>query len=134
MINIPKLLKSFKYAWKGVLNLFKHENNARFQLLVAFVVLGCGYFFGLSPREWAIILLCVSLVFGAEAFNTAIEKLCNKIQPEKDPDIGTIKDLAAGAVLFIVLGAIGTGLIIFLPKFISYFEIMTDAYSRVKNI
>jgi diacylglycerol kinase len=124
MINFPRLLKSFTYAWAGIMSLFKHENNARFQLLVAFIVLGCGYFFGLSPREWAIIILCISLVFGAEAFNTAIEKLCDKIQPEKDPDIGTIKDLSAAAVLFVVLGAIGTGLIIFLPKFISYMENM----------
>jgi diacylglycerol kinase len=123
MINIPKLLKSFTYAWAGVMSLFKHENNARFQLFVAFIVLGCGYFFGLSPREWAITILCMSLVFSAEAFNTAIEKLCDKIQAEKDPEIGTIKDLAAAAVLFVVLGAIGTGLIIFLPKFLSYFDV-----------
>jgi diacylglycerol kinase (ATP) len=121
MINIPKLLKSFTYAWAGILSLFKHENNARFQLLVSLLVLACGYHFDVSPREWAVLALCIALVFGAEAFNTAIEKLCDKINPNQDPNIGVIKDLAAGAVLFIVLGAVAAGLIIFLPKFLSFF-------------
>ena len=52
----------------------------------------------------------------AEAFNTAIEKLCDKVSPERDPLIKTTKDVAAGAVLLFVLGAVAVGLIIFIPK------------------
>ncbi len=62
------------------------------------------------------------MVFAAETVNTAIEKLCDKLQPQQDPAIKTIKDLAAASVLFVVIGAISAGLIIFLPKFISYFD------------
>ncbi len=120
MVNFPKLFRSFKYAFAGIFSLFKHENNARFHFWIAILVLGCGYFFQLSQREWALVSICIFLVFAAEAFNTAIEKLCDKLHPDKDPAIGSIKDLAAAGVLFVVLGAIITGLIIFIPKFYTY--------------
>ena len=55
----------------------------------------------------------------AEAFNTAIEALCDKVSPGFDPLIGRAKDLAAGAVLLFVFAAITVGLIVFIPKFIA---------------
>ena len=123
MVNFRKLFRSFKYAFSGIYSLFKNENNARFHLWISILVLACGYYFNLSPREWAIVCLCIFLVFAAEAFNTAIEKLCNKLHPHRDPAIGSIKDLAAAGVLFVVLGAISAGLVIFIPKFYSYFDL-----------
>lgn len=52
----------------------------------------------------------------AEAFNTAVEALADKVSPGYDPLIGRAKDLAAGAVLIFVLAAVAVGLIIFIPK------------------
>lgn len=52
----------------------------------------------------------------AEGFNTALEKLCDKVSPEYSPLIGTAKDVAAASVLLFVLASVTVGLIIFLPK------------------
>ncbi len=40
----------------------------------------------------------IGLVITAEGLNTAIEEMANFIHPAKDPKIGHIKDIAAGAV------------------------------------
>jgi diacylglycerol kinase len=47
-----------------------------------------------------------------------LEKLCDKINPEWDPEIKVIKDMAAGAVLWTSLLSIVAGLCIFIPKII----------------
>ena len=58
----------------------------------------------------------------AEAFNSAIEALADKVSPEKDPLIGKAKDLGAAGVLLFVFGAVAVGLIIILTKYISILE------------
>lgn len=54
----------------------------------------------------------------AEGFNTAIEKLADRVTREQDPLIGAAKDVAAGAVLLMAVASVVVGLIIFLPKFL----------------
>jgi diacylglycerol kinase len=50
--------------------------------------------------------------------NSALEKLSDKVNPEIDPEIKVIKDMAAGAVLWSAFISAVAGLIIFVPKFI----------------
>ena len=49
--------------------------------------------------------------------NSAIEKVCNLITTEYNPAIKTIKDIAAGAVLFAAVVTAIIGAIIFVPYF-----------------
>lgn len=116
MININKCLKSFTFAFKGIYRFFRNENNARVHLLASVLAIGAGFYFRLTSREWLWILLSIGLVWTAEAFNTAIEKLVDLVSPQFDPRAGEIKDLAAGAVLMTALFALIAGLIIFVPK------------------
>ena len=53
-----------------------------------------------------------------EGFNTAVERVCDRVSPEKHPLIKAAKDIAAGAVLLFVIASVAVGLIIFIPKFI----------------
>jgi diacylglycerol kinase (ATP) len=39
-----------------------------------------------------------ALVLSAELLNTALEELCDYVQPERAPQIGATKDIAAAAV------------------------------------
>ncbi|GAB2560985.1 diacylglycerol kinase family protein [Spirosoma aerophilum] len=112
MIDIRKVLRSFRFAGQGIVDLFRYENNARVHLLVAIVVILAGFILGLSLVEWAIILTQVGLVWAAEAFNTAIEKICDFISPGIHPQIKAIKDLSSGAVLILTIIAVLVGLII----------------------
>ena len=75
-----------------------------------------GIFVGLSSMEWIVICLCIGLVLSAEAVNSAIEALADRVSPAYDEAIKRTKDLAAGAVLLLAIASAVVGLIIFLPK------------------
>ncbi len=122
MININKTLRSFKFALSGILYLFKHENNARVHLLAAVVATGLGFWFKISSTEWCFVVLAIGLVSAAEAFNSALEKLCDMVEPEQHPQIKIIKDVAAGAVLLTALAAAIIGFIVFENKFLDFFN------------
>jgi diacylglycerol kinase (ATP) len=54
--------------------------------------------------------LAVGLVLVAEMANTAIETLADHLHPGQHPEIGVVKDVAAGAVLVASLVAVVVGL------------------------
>jgi diacylglycerol kinase (ATP) len=116
MIDVLKFFRSLQFALRGVIDLFRFENNAKIHLLAAVLAVGVGSWLGLSVMEWAMITTQIGLVMAAESFNTALEKLADRVTTERDPLIGAAKDLSAAAVLLVALMAIVVGLIIFLPK------------------
>ncbi|GAB4037534.1 diacylglycerol kinase family protein [Spirosoma gilvum] len=113
MIDFRKVIRSFRFAGQGILDLFRFENNAKVHLLIAGLVLAVGFWVHLTSTEWAIILTQVGLVWAAEAFNTAIEKLCDFVSPGIHPQIKAIKDLSSGAVLILAITAVLVGIVIF---------------------
>ena len=116
MSYIKRRKRAFKCAGAGLWRLLLREDHARIHAVAAVAVIVAGAILGLSPTEWCLVALCIGAVFMAEAFNTAIETLADRVSKERDPLIGAAKDLAAGAVLAISLAAAATGLIIFIPK------------------
>lgn len=98
------------------------ERNTRIHATCAAMVVGFGFWLKVKPGEWAILFLTITLVFTAEAFNTSIEKLVDMVSPERKPQAGLVKDIAAGAVLISALGAVIVGLMIFGPKIIDWFN------------
>ncbi|HBL72386.1 MAG TPA: diacylglycerol kinase, partial [Bacteroidales bacterium] len=76
---------------------------------------------GLTATEWCLILLCMALVWAAEAFNTAIETVTDHLFKERNETARIIKDVAAGAVLVCAVAAAACGLIIFIPKILALF-------------
>ena len=112
MIDGRKVLRSFRFAGQGIVDLFRYENNAKVHLLIAGLVLIAGLWLKLSRVEWAIILTQIGLVWAAEAINTAIEKLCDFVSPGLHPQIKAIKDMASGAVLILAISAVVVGLLV----------------------
>ena len=115
-MKVSKMFKSFRFAFLGIVHLIKGENNARFHLLASLIALFLGLYFKIDKTEWIIVIFAIVMVWSAEAFNSAVEKLCDKIELKHDDAIGKIKDLAASGVLFVAIGAAVAGLIIFIPK------------------
>jgi len=50
--------------------------------------------------------------------NTAVEKLADFVHPDHHKKIGFVKDVSAGAVMFVSLMAFVVGLLIYIPKVI----------------
>ena len=115
MIDFPKSLRSFRFAFQGIWQFFRNENNAKVHLLATVLVGVAGVYFGLARNEWLWIVAAVALVWITESVNTAIEKLVDLVSPQFDPRAGAIKDLAAGAVLMADIAAVIIGGLIFWP-------------------
>ncbi|MBO7602659.1 MAG: diacylglycerol kinase family protein [Bacteroidaceae bacterium] len=119
--NFKKQLKSFTFAWKGILTCAGHEQNITFHLVAAIVVVVAGFFFNITHTEWMVVMLCIGTVITAELFNSAIERLVDLVSPEWQKIAGEVKDIAAGAVLVTAITAAIVGLIVFLPYVIALF-------------
>jgi diacylglycerol kinase (ATP) len=108
-------LRSFACAFRGIAVLILGEPNARLHAAAAVTVTLAGAYFRLSAIEWALIVGCIVAVIAAEAFNTAIESLADAVMPGRHPLIRRAKDIAAGGVLLIAIGAAIVGAIVFYP-------------------
>ena len=109
-------IRSVGYAFRGAWLLIKTESSIQIQVGIALVVTLAGFYYKISMTEWILQIFAIALVLGIEGLNTAIEKVSDFVQPEFDNKIGFIKDISAGAVMLVSIGASIIGLIIYLPK------------------
>ncbi|KGR87909.1 MULTISPECIES: diacylglycerol kinase family protein [Lysinibacillus] len=114
-MDLRKYLRSFGYAFEGIITASK-EQNLKSHIVSAIIVILAGYLTGLSRMEWYIVLLLIALMFALEMMNTAIERVVDLASPEIHPLAKQAKDIAAGAVLVFALFSAIIGLLIFLPK------------------
>ncbi len=113
IIVMKKLIRSFRWAINGICTVWREEANFRIEVTVIVIIVALGAWLQFSQLEWIIIVGCISAVLAAEMVNTAVEDLCNKVEPKTDPIIGKIKDIMAGFVLTVSLGATIVGVILF---------------------
>ncbi len=114
---ITKIFHSFLFAWNGLKTTWSEEQNFRIEILVGTIVIFFIVFFDFTFEESSILILAVTLVLIAEIINTAIEDLCNKVEPQLDPIIGKIKDTVAAFVLISCLGSFVVGCMVFYHHF-----------------
>jgi diacylglycerol kinase len=110
------LKKTFTNAFRGLWIYLTRESNNRIHLPAAGLVVVAGIVFSISPAEWLFLVLSIGLVLTSEAFNYALERLCDKVHEEYNEQIKVIKDISAGAVLIAAIISAIVGLVIFLPK------------------
>jgi len=117
-VRIRALYRSFGFAARG-LWVARTGRNLRIHLIAAAAVLFLVVAYGLTGSQLGLVIVSVTAVISAELMNTAIERLCDFVAElhgiGTDPRIRDIKDLAAGAVLLVAIGAAVNGMIIFGP-------------------
>lgn len=110
---IIKRIKAFKFAFAGLISAIGTETAFIVHFLATLVVLILGAYYHVTKTEWCVLVICCGMVIAAELFNTAIERMCDRITKEKDSDIRFIKDVSAAGVLIVSLAAVVIGSIIF---------------------
>ena len=110
-------IRSFGYAIKGIMTLLGTQPHAHLHLLATVVVTGAGVYLHLRRWEWVAILLCIGMVWMAEALNTAIEFLADEVTLERRDRIGKAKDVAAGGVLIVAIISVAVAVLVFLNHF-----------------
>lgn len=112
---VKKRIESFGHAFRGLATLVKTQPNAKFHLFATVCVAATGLFLNISVTDWAILALAAGSVWTAEAMNTALEFLADRVAPEWHELVGNAKDVAAAGVLAVSIAAAAAGLLIFLP-------------------
>jgi len=111
-----KFFQGFRYAFEGILALFRTQRNARFHLAATILVLIASWYFQINTTEWLFVLTSIGMVLAAEAFNSSIEFLADAFTKDHNNLIKKTKDIGAAGVLISALTAAVIGLMIFLPK------------------
>ena len=115
-------LRSFGHAFRGLKVLLQTQPNARIHAAATVLVVAAGALLRISPVEWALIVLAIAGVWTAEALNTAIEFLVDRVSPDPHPLAGKAKDVAAGAVLIAAIGSALIGGFVFGPYLLRLLE------------
>ncbi len=101
MKDIRKILRSFRYAFKGLRHAYMTDKSFRLEIhygLPIYMLLG----WLLAPlASWEFLFFAFSylLILLVELINTAFEKMLDRLHPEQHELIGRSKDIASAAVL-----------------------------------
>ena len=113
----PPFYKSLLYSIKGAFWMLKSERNFQLEVFALIINLFLIVYFKLNSTDVALILLVCFLVLIAETINTAIEKICDFVEPNFNKKIGIIKDISAGAVILATLLSIIVGVLVYRKYF-----------------
>lgn len=111
---MKKQLNSFRYAFEGIFSAIRTESHLRFHFVAAFYVFLFAALGEFTVTEWTTLVITVCLVIFAELVNTALEEVCDLYSKDFNLNIKRIKDVSAGAVLILSLGAAAVAVFLFL--------------------
>ena len=112
---IKSRIQSLRHAFHGWWHVVRTQKNAWIHAIVSTAVFLVGLWLKIPPRDWAVLLITIAMVWAAEFFNTALEAVVDLASPAKHPLAKVGKDVGAAAVLIAALAAIGVGLLILGP-------------------
>jgi diacylglycerol kinase (ATP) len=91
---------AFLNSWRGLRHGARTERAVRQELALLLLGVPLAMIFGSTLWVRVALVGSLLLMLSAEFLNTAIEKLCDHLHPDRHPAVGTVKDLAsAGAFL-----------------------------------
>lgn len=112
--------KSVLYALEGVFASLKQERNMKIHFVMMILVIIFGFLMKISYYEWLICIFLIGWVISLEIINTAVEAIVDLCSPDYHPLAKLAKDAAAGAVLVSAVASSIIGLIIFIPKMMTF--------------
>jgi|SRR3989344_8755125 len=110
---------SMKHAFAGVRWALLTQPNFRVHLFFSAVALIIGWYVNLSRSEWVLLVFTIFWGLSAEMMNTAIESLSDLITREWRKDIKIAKDVAAGMMLTVAIGALVVAYLLLIPKLLA---------------
>ena len=106
---------NMRYAVQGCLLALREEQNLWLEVVGGLVLLAVALAKGIDPTSTALLVMALGMLLAAEMFNSALERLANRVQPERDPAIAAIKDIASGAVFVVGLAGLVTWVVVVFP-------------------
>ena len=115
MICISQTIKSIHRAWRGLIQVWKDEQNFRIEIFIALIVLVMIFYWQVTLKESVILILVIFTVLILEIINTVMERMVDILKPKIYHYVAVLKDMMAAAVLLASIAAIIIGILIFYP-------------------
>lgn len=108
--GLARIAAAFWNSLRGLQEGLSTESAIKQEVAIACLLLPLSFFIARDVWTWVALVASLLFVLSVEFLNTAIERLCNHIQPEKHEAIRITKDLASAGVFFsLVLAALVWG-------------------------
>lgn len=102
-----RLVRACRNSWDGIVHALRTEAAVRLEAMVLVVAVPLAVPLSDTPTRFVALVGSVLLVMVVELLNTAVEKLADRVQPERDPAIKIVKDLGSAAVTTSILIGVG---------------------------
>lgn len=113
---ITSRICSFSHAFAGWAFVIRTQKNAWIHALASFLVIFVSVWLRLGFRDWAMVILAITLVWTAEFINTALEAVADLASNGQQNRLAKVgKDVGAAAVLIAALSSILIGILILGP-------------------
>ena len=120
--NFNRAGKSFIYAFRGLRSVWKKEQNFRFHLTAAIIVLISAIFLQMSRFDFLFLLILICSVLVLELVNTVFERLIDILKPRIHEYSKEIKNISSAIVLLAAIFSVLSGVIIFYPYICEFFQ------------
>jgi diacylglycerol kinase (ATP) len=101
--GLARIASAFWNSLRGLQEGLATESAIKQEVAIAVLLLPLSFFIARDIWTWVALVASLLFVLSIEFLNTAIERLCNHIQPEKHEAIRITKDLASAGVFFSLL-------------------------------
>jgi diacylglycerol kinase (ATP) len=98
--GLARIAAAFWNSIRGLKEGLSTESAIKQEVAIACVLLPLSFFVAKDLWTWVALVGSLLFVLSIEFLNTAIERLCNHIQPDKHEAIRITKDLASAGVFF----------------------------------
>jgi diacylglycerol kinase (ATP) len=108
--GLSRIGAAFWNSLRGLQEGLATELAIKQEVAIACLLVPLSFFVARDVWTWVALIASLLFVLSIEFLNTAIERLCNHIQPDKHEAIRITKDLASAGVFFsLVLAALVWG-------------------------
>ncbi|MYZ47459.1 diacylglycerol kinase [Propylenella binzhouense] len=103
--GLGRIVDSALNSARGIRAGLRTEAAIQQEFAIAAILLPLSFVVASSAWTWMALVGSLFFVFVVEFLNTAVERLCNHVTPERHEAIRVTKDLASAAVFFALLTA-----------------------------
>ena len=101
--GIARIWAAFWNTLRGLREGFSSEAAIKQEVAIALIAVPASFFVAADIWTWVALVGSLLFLLAAEFLNTAFERLCNHVQPERHAAIRVTKDLGSAAVFFAIL-------------------------------
>jgi diacylglycerol kinase (ATP) len=98
--GIARIIAAFRNTVGGLREGLSTEAAIKQEVAIACIAVPLSFFIAEDLWTWVALIASLLFVLAIEFLNTAIERLCNHIQPDQHDAIRITKDLGSAAVFF----------------------------------